>query len=83
VVTGEGFLDEQSFEGKVVGGVATVAAAAGVPVLAVVGRVLDGVVLPEGVEVVSLVDAVGEERATGETAAAVEEVVSGRLRPRG
>ena len=83
VVTGEGFLDEQSFEGKVVGGVASVAAAAGVPVLAVVGRVLDGVAVPDGVEVVSLVDAVGVERATGATAAAVEEVVTGRLRPRG
>jgi glycerate 2-kinase len=83
VVTGEGFLDEQSFEGKVVGGVAAVAAAAGVPVLAVVGRVLDGVAVPDGVEVVSLVDAVGEDRATGATPAAVEEVVAGRLRPRG
>jgi glycerate kinase len=80
VVTGEGFLDEQSFEGKVVGGVAALAAAAGVPVLAVVGQVLDGVAVPEGLEVVSLVDAVGEERALGDTAAAVEEVVAGRLR---
>ena len=83
VVTGEGFLDEQSFEGKVVGGVAALAAAAGVPVLAVVGQVLDGVAVPKGVEVVSLVDAVGEERALGDTCAAVEEVVVGRLRPAG
>lgn len=83
VVTGEGFLDEQSFEGKVVGGVASVAAAAGVPVLAVVGRVLDGVALPEGVEVVSLVDAVGEDRALADAAAAVEGVVAARLRPAG
>jgi glycerate 2-kinase len=80
VVTGEGFLDEQSFEGKVVGGVAGLAAGAGVPVLALVGRVLDGVAVPEGVEVVSLVDTVGEERAVGDTAAVVEEVVAGRLR---
>ena len=80
VVTGEGFLDEQSFEGKVVGGVAGLAAGAGVPVLAVVGRVLDGVAVPDGVEVVSLVDTVGEERAVGDTAAVVEEVVAGRLR---
>src|SRR5215207_835296 len=42
VVTGEGFLDAQSFEGKVVGGVAELAAAAGVPVLAVAGQVYDG-----------------------------------------
>ena len=37
VVTGEGFLDEQSFEGKVVGGVQAWCAAAGRPVAAVVG----------------------------------------------
>lgn len=80
VVTGEGFLDEQSFEGKVVGGVAGLAAGAGVPVLALVGRVLDGVAVPEGVEVVSLVDTVGEERAVGDTASVVEEAVAGRLR---
>ncbi len=79
VVTGEGFLDEQSFEGKVVGGVAALAAAAGVPVLAVVGQVLDGVALPAGVEVVSLVEAVGEERAHADAAAAVEQVVAERL----
>jgi glycerate kinase len=81
VVTGEGFLDEQSFEGKVVGGVAALAAAARVPVLAVVGQVLEGVPVPDGIEGVSLVDAVGAERALGDTAAAVEEVVAGRLRP--
>jgi glycerate kinase len=83
VVTGEGFLDEQSFQGKVVGGVAALAASAGVPVLAVVGRVLDGVAVPKGVDVVSLVDAVGEEQALGDTSAAVEQVVAGRLRPAG
>ena len=42
VVTGEGFLDEQSFEGKVVGGVAGLAAEAGVPVVAIAGQVFDG-----------------------------------------
>src|SRR5204862_4754708 len=43
VVTGEGFLDEQSFEGKVVGGVAERAEAAGVPVLVIAGEVFDEV----------------------------------------
>jgi glycerate kinase len=38
VVTGEGLLDEGSFAGKVVGGVVSVAAGLGVPVLAVVGQ---------------------------------------------
>ena len=37
VVTGEGYLDEQSFAGKAVGGVARLAALAGVPVLIVAG----------------------------------------------
>ena len=78
-VTGEGFLDEQSFEGKVVGGMAELAAAAGVPVLAVVGEVLEGMSLPDGLEVVSLVETCGEERARTDTAACVEEVVAGRL----
>jgi glycerate kinase len=41
VVTGEGFLDEQSFRGKVVGEVAELSARANVPVLAVVGEVVD------------------------------------------
>ena len=43
VVTGEGFLDAQTFEGKVVGGVAELAAEAGVPCVAVAGEVFDGV----------------------------------------
>ena len=79
VITGEGFLDEQSFEGKVVGGVCDLARSAGVPVLAVVGEVLDDVVLPDGLEVVSLTAAVGDERSRCDTAAAVEEVVGRHL----
>ena len=41
VITGEGFLDEQSFEGKVVGGVAALAERLGVPVVAIAGQVYD------------------------------------------
>jgi glycerate kinase len=37
VITGEGHLDEQSFEGKVVGGVVAYASEAGAPVHAIVG----------------------------------------------
>ncbi|MCX7621983.1 MAG: glycerate kinase [Acidimicrobiales bacterium] len=43
VITGEGFVDAESFDGKVVGGVATYAAELGIPVLAVAGQVFDGV----------------------------------------
>jgi glycerate kinase len=75
VVTGEGFLDEQSFRGKAVGGVVGLAAEAGVPVVVVAGEVLDRVELPPGVEVVSLVARAGRDRALAETLACVEEAV--------
>ena len=80
VITGEGFLDEESFDGKVVGGVAELAGAFDVPVVAVVGRILDH--LPARVEAISLVDRFGEHRAMTETAACVEEVVAELLRGR-
>jgi glycerate kinase len=72
VITGEGFLDEQSFDGKVVGGVAALAAAAGVPVVAVVGEVFDAV--HDRIPVASLVDRFGPDRARRDTVACVEEV---------
>ncbi len=77
VVTGEGFLDEASFEGKVVGGVAELAAEVGVPVLAVVGRVYDDV--HDRVPVVSLVERFGEDRALHDTTACVTEAVAEHL----
>jgi glycerate kinase len=82
VVTAEGFLDEQSFDGKVVGGVAEMAASLGVPCVAVVGEVVEGLDLPEthpethGVEVVSLVARFGEDRARRDTVACIESAVS-------
>lgn len=76
VITAEGFLDAQSFEGKVVGGVADLAAQAGVPVVAIVGEVFDGV--EERIEVVSLVERFGAERARADTVACIE-VVAGEV----
>jgi glycerate 2-kinase len=81
-VTAEGFLDEQSFEGKVVGGVADLAAAAGVPCLAVVGEVVED--LPAegrrpGLRVVSLVERFGDDRARTDTLACIEAVVGEAL----
>ena len=76
-VLGEGFLDEASFEGKVVGGVAELAAELAVPVLAVVGQVYDDV--EDRVPVVSLVDRFGDERARADTAACITEVVAAHL----
>jgi glycerate 2-kinase len=81
VVTAEGFLDEQSFDGKVVGGVADLAAAAGVPCLAVVGEVVDdlAVPVPPGLTVVSLVERWGDDRARTATMPCIEAVVADAL----
>lgn len=77
VVTGEGYLDAQSFDGKVVGGVLALAVAEGVPVLAVTGDADPGVAEGrDGLHAVSLVAAVGEERAHADTGAAITEVVA-------
>lgn len=60
-VTGEGRIDLQSLEGKVVGGVAALAAAAGVPVLAVGGSVDAAAVAPLRARGVTCVALIGEE----------------------
>jgi glycerate kinase len=77
VVTGEGFLDEQSFDGKVVGGVLDRAMEAGVPVLAVAGEVFDDAGLR--LQAISLVERFGEERSRSDTVACVEQVVAEAL----
>lgn len=61
VITGEGQLDATSFDGKVVGGVAKLAAAAGVAAVAVVGRTMEGTDSP--IPVIDLVARFGEEQA--------------------
>jgi glycerate kinase len=77
VVTGEGFLDAQSFEGKVVGGVADLAASAEVRVLAIAGEVFDDV--GHRVPCVSLVERFGRDRAMTDTLACIEEAVAAEL----
>lgn len=77
VVTGEGFIDDQSFDGKVVGGVAELAAAAGVPVLAVAGQIFDTPI--EGLRTVSLAEEFGIDRALAETTSLIESVVEAQL----
>ena len=78
VVTGEGFVDRQSLEGKVVGGVEALARRLGVGALVVCGDIEDGLELP--CPVVSLVERFGEERALADTTACVAEVVEAHLR---
>jgi len=79
VVTAEGFLDEQSFDGKVVGGVYDIARADDIPVLAVVGEVVDGVRLPDGLTVISLVERFGPDRARSHTLTCIREAVKSHL----
>ena len=81
VVTGEGALDAESFEGKAVGGVVDLAVDAGVPVLVVAGDVLPEELpdLPSSVEVVSLVARFGRERALSDPTGCVEELVGTHL----
>tara|TARA_B100000700_G_scaffold234923_2_gene260427 strand:+ start:1277 stop:1648 length:372 start_codon:yes stop_codon:yes gene_type:complete len=77
VVTGEGWLDATSYEGKVVGGVEAYAAAASVPMLVVVGGADPELANRRGV--VSLSDRYGRDRALGEALTLVEEVVGDEL----
>lgn len=75
VITGEGFLDAESFNGKVVGGVRGWAAEEQVPVLAVVGDAEAGVKTPDGLDVVPLAQRYGLDRALSEPLDLVAEVV--------
>jgi glycerate kinase len=77
VVTGEGFLDDESFDGKVVGGVAEWAAQLGIPVLAVVGDCFDGA--DARIDAISLVRRFGDQRARTDTVACIEAAVRERL----
>jgi glycerate kinase len=65
IVTGEGFLDRQSLDGKVVGGILELATEAGVPVIVIAGdaeRAARDEVVDAGARVVTLVDRFGERR---------------------
>ncbi|MGY6502544.1 MAG: glycerate kinase family protein [Acidimicrobiales bacterium] len=82
VVTGEGYLDEQSFDGKVVGGVAERARALGVPAVAIVGDIDPDAGSADGLEVVSLTERFGAEASMQDLARclteAMTEVLDGR-----
>jgi glycerate 2-kinase len=83
VITAEGFLDQQSFEGKVVGGVVGLAAPLGVPCVAIVGEVVEDLEPPgKDFEIVSLVERFGRERAHADTLACIEEVAGDVLAAR-
>lgn len=78
VITGEGFLDDQSFDGKVVGSVAEMCTELGKPVAAIVGDAL-----PEVRHLIrhrTLVEMFGEERAMREPLWCIEHAAIDLLR---
>jgi glycerate kinase len=79
IVAGEGFLDDQSFNGKAVGGVVSLAAEVGVAVLVVVGDTDAAMTLPGAVDVVSLAERFGRDRALADPLACIRTVVAERL----
>ena len=78
IITGEGFLDEQSFHGKVVGGMQAMAQRAQRPVTAIVGDVDPDVA--DRIEHVSLVAAFGRDKAMAETQMCIEQAALQLLR---
>ena len=89
VVTGEGTLDEQSFDSRAVGGVVGLAAELGVPALVVVGDVAGPWADPEGraealaarrsMTLEVLAERFGSVRAVADPCGCVREVVTGWL----
>jgi glycerate kinase len=83
VVTGEGYLDLQSLDGKVVGGVSDLGAGAGRPVVAIVGDA-DPAARAElerrGVAVLALVERDGDHRARTEPRWCIERAAGDALR---
>src|SRR5207237_8281317 len=71
VITGEGKLDRQSLHGKTPAGVMGVAAELGIPVAIVCGQ---ATFVPDGVEVASLADRFGMDRAMRDAGPALEEL---------
>jgi glycerate 2-kinase len=82
IVTGEGYLDAQSLDGKVVGGMVTMAAAAGRPLVVIVGDADTGAVaqLDGDVRVISLVERYGEARSFDEPKWCIEHAAAEALR---
>ena len=89
VVTGEGYLDAQSFDGKVVGGICELAAGADRRAIVIVGdadpAVTNGAVAErfgETVRVLSLVERYGEHRAMNEPRWCIEHAAAEALAAR-
>ena len=83
VITGEGCLDDTSSDGKVVGGVASIAAEQGIPAMAIVGSdERTDRSTPADLQVVSLVDEFGHDAALAEPKRLIEQAAAGWLSTR-
>jgi len=70
IITGEGFLDSESFDGKVVGGVRDIARKAGKPVVAICGGAQQSV--RGEIDAVVLIEEFGEREAFDQTLSSIE-----------
>lgn len=70
IITGEGYLDSESFDGKVVGGVRDLARAAGKPVVAICGGAQQSV--RGEIDAVVLIEEFGEREAFDQTLTSIE-----------
>jgi len=84
IITGGGGLDETSFSGKVVGGMASIASEAGLPLLAIVGSADDGVLAShaDALDVISLTEMFGADQAFDEPKLCVERAATAWLSDR-
>ena len=71
VITGEGFMDSESFDGKVVGGVVEIATELNKPVVAICGEIQEAV--RSRVDSVSLIDLFGEQQAFAQPLHCIEQ----------
>jgi glycerate kinase len=77
VVTGEGKLDDQSFQGKVIGGLVELARCAGVPVFVVAGTIETTV--PSDITAISMTERFGAERSVSDPLGCVRDIVTEHL----
>lgn len=78
VITGEGFVDEQSFEGKVVGSVCDLARDAHIPVATICGDIIDNLdaQLRDRIQPHSLTELFGEHEAMARPLQLIEEIAT-------
>lgn len=74
VITGEGFMDEETFQGKAVGGVKELAAGLNIPVVAICGDIHEA--SRSRMESVSLIDLFGEHQAITQPLHCIEQAAT-------